>query len=317
MSTRASPSTDSGPPSRLPELLGSWKPLAAGAFTVVLFGYMIGTLMVNRRTLSDFNWHITPAYLLASSIAYPLSLLLGASAWHGIVWSMDQQVPYRKGVKFFLQSNVAKRLPGFVWYALGRLYLYECEGVGKATISVSLILELISIIGGASVAYASTAWASAPAFATTEQWWALFPLAGLAVMIAWPEGLYAGVNWFLTRTGRRTIDRKPGRADLVQWSLLQAGAWLVGGLFVYLLSAGLNSDLDWSHAVGVINSWTGSGLVALMSLIIPLGLGLKEVTLAYMLSSFVPWPMAVVISLLARLLSTIGDCLGMLVACLL
>jgi hypothetical protein len=309
-----SQSTSSRWLSKLRERFGSWRRLATGAFTVILFGYLIWTLVVNRRALSEYEWHISPSYLLASLMAYSLSLLFGASAWHRIVWSMDQQVPYRQGIKFFLQSNLAKRLPGLVWYALGRLYLYEREGVGKSTISVALILELVSIIGGGILAYASTAWAGATATSALDQWWLVFPLAGLAGVMAWPKGLYAAINWVLARLGRRAIRTQASRGDLVRWSFLQAGAWAAGGLFIYLLSSGIYPQLNWSHAIGVVNSWAGSGLVALGTLILPLGLGLKEVTLAYLLSSLVPWPIAVVISLLGRVCSTIGDCLGLLVA---
>lgn len=291
-----------------------WRKVLAGIFTVILLGYLVWTLVANWQELLSYEWEIKPAYLLASFLAYLASLLLGAVAWHRIVWSMDQAVTQRQGVKFFLQSNLAKRLPGLIWYALGRLYLYEREGVTKAVISVALTFELVTMIVGGIVAYLSTSWAGAAAAQALQQWWLLIPLAVLVFIMVWPKSLYGAANWILIRRGHQALHRQANRGDLILWSLLQTGAWLAGGTFIFFLAAGVYPDLDRSSFVAVINSWAGSGLVALAALIVPIGLGLKEVSLAYLLSVFIPWPVAVLISLLGRICSIIGDCVGLLVA---
>ena len=299
-----------------------WRKVVAGVFTVALFGYLGVTLAANWQELLTYDWQINVVYLLASVAVYVLSLLVGATAWHRIVWSMDQRVPYRQGVKFFLQSNVAKRLPGLIWYALGRIYLYEREEVTKSTVTMALTLELVSVIVGGVFVFLLTIWGSASILAKLDlarlpaswQWWTLLPVVGLLVVVFWPQSLYRAANWILVRRGHAPLRGRVRPADLVQWSLFQVGGWLTGGLFLYLLAAGVYPDLGWSHLVETINSWTGAGLVAYLTLIVPLGLGLKEVTLAYLLSALMPFPVAVLISLLGRICSIIGDCVGLLVA---
>ena len=274
------------------------------------------------RSLLTYDWQINVVYLAASVAIYVLSLLLGATAWHRIVWSMDRRVPYRKGVKFFLQSNVAKRLPGLVWYALGRIYLYEREAVAKTTVTMALALEMVSVIAGGVFVFLLTIWGSDSILVRLDlanlaagwRWWALLPLAGLVLVIVWPQSLYRAANWVLARRGHAPLGGQASRRGLMEWSLLQVGGWLTGGLFLYFLAAGVYPGLGWPHLVETITSWTGAGLAAYVTLIVPLGLGLKELTLAYLLSSFLPWPIAVLISLLGRICSIIGDCVGLLVA---
>lgn len=292
----------------------SWRKVVAGLFTLAVFGYLFWTLAANWQDLRQYEWQVKPVSLIASLIAYLVSLWLGATAWHRIVWSMDQRVPYRTGVKFFLQSNLAKRIPGLIWYALGRLYLYEREGVAKAAVSVALTFELIALIIGGILAYLATAWSGPQSIEALQQWWLVFPLAILVFIMVWPKSLFGAVNWALVRRGHQALRSGVRRTDLLLWSLILAGGWLTGGLFIFALAAGVYPDVSWSLAVPVINAWVGSGLVAMMALIVPVGLGLKEVTLAYLLSAFMPWPVAVLISLLGRICSIIGDCVGLLVA---
>ncbi len=292
----------------------SRRQLVAGGFAVVLFGYLFWTLARNWQALLQYDWQIDPFFLLVSMSVYVLALFLGAFAWHRTVWSMDHQVPYRRAAKFYLQSNIAKRLPGLVWYALSRIYLYEGEGVAKSIISVALTLEMISLIAGGVLTYFVTLWGSAPAISAIQQWGLILPLLGLIVLIVWPQNVYRAANWLLTRRGHAPIQQQISRSDLGKLILLQALGWLSGGLFIYFLAAGIYPDLSWAHLVGVINAWAGAGLVSFVALIVPLGLGLKEVTLAYLLSAFVPWPVAVLISLLGRICSIIGDCIGLLLA---
>ena len=292
----------------------SWRRILGVVFTLILFGYLFATLAANWQALLAYDWHINPFYLAASLTIYLLSQCLAGSAWHCIVWSMDPQVPYRQGIKFYLQSNPAKRVPGLIWYALGRLYLYKGEGVAGATISVALTLELVSMVVGGVIVYLATAWGSTMAIQALRQWWLIFPAAGLIALILWPGNLYRVVNWVLVRRGQAPIRSQAGRGDLILWSLLEAGGWVTGGLFIYFLAAGVYPDLNSSHIVPVVNSWAASGLVAFVALIVPLGLGLKEVTLAYLLSGIVPWPVAILISLLGRICSIIGDGIGLLIA---
>lgn len=292
----------------------TWHRVVAMASTVILVGYLLFSLATHWRELLAYEWRISLLHLLASLAAYLGSLILGALAWHRIVWSMDRRVGTRQGVKFFLQANPAKRVPGLIWYALGRIYLYEREGVTKTTVSIALSLELVTMVLGGVLVYLGTAWGGTLEVEALQQTWLLLPLAALIALLLWPQGLYRAANWLLIRLKRQPIVQQASRGNLIRWSLLQAGAWVCGGLFIFFLAAGLYPDLGWSHIAPTVRSWAASGLVAMVALIVPVGLGLKETAFAYLLAALVPWPVAVSISLLGRFCSIIGDCVGLLLA---
>lgn len=292
----------------------SWKQLAAGFFSLVAAAVLVATLASNWRSLADYEWQVNPWFLVASLLAYLVMLWLGASAWHSIVWRMDQRTGYRTGVKYFGQSQLAKRVPGLVWYALGRFYLYERDKVPRSVISVALALEMVTIIMGGIIVYLATFAAGAAPVQAFRLWWLILPASGLIVVMAWPESLFRLANALLALRGHAPLRHEVDRTDLMKWSLLHAAAWMAGGIFVVLLAIGVYPALGWSDVASVINSWAAAGLVSMVALVLPLGMGLREITLAYLLSFLVPLPVAVVISLLSRICSIIGDGVGLLIA---
>jgi hypothetical protein len=242
----------------------SWKQLVAGLFTFIAFGFLVAALVTNWQQLRGYEWQITPVYLALGLVMYLGSLLLAGFTWHRLIASTDRRVQRRKNIKFFLQSNLAKRVPGLVWYALGRLYLYEREGVAKSLVAMALTLELVTMIAGTALLYFASFWSVPSAIPSLRPWWLVLPVAVLIAIMA--------------------------------------------------LAAGVYPELTRLDVVPVINSWAGAALVAYAVLFLPLGLGVKEVTLAYLLSQFLPWPVAVVISLLGRICSILGDGIGLALA---
>ncbi len=292
----------------------SWKQLVAGLFTFIAFGFLVAALVTNWQQLRGYEWQITPVYLALGLVMYLGSLLLAGFTWHRLIASTDRRVQRRKNIKFFLQSNLAKRVPGLVWYALGRLYLYEREGVAKSLVAMALTLELVTMIAGTALLYFASFWSVPSAIPSLRPWWLVLPVAVLIAIMAWPKSLYTLVNWLLERRGHAPLERQARRRDLLEWSFLHAGSALAGGLCIVFLAAGVYPELTRLDVVPVINSWAGAALVAYAVLFLPLGLGVKEVTLAYLLSQFLPWPVAVVISLLGRICSILGDGIGLALA---
>jgi hypothetical protein len=81
--------------------------------------------------------------------------------------------------------------------------------------------------------------------------------------------------------------------------LIYAGVWLTGGLILFLVIRAVH-PLDWALLPTVMQSWVLSGLVAYIVFFSPIGFGVRELTLAAMLSLIIPLSAAIVIVLLVR-----------------
>ena len=78
--------------------------------------------------------------------------------WMYIIARFGYSVPYGRSLKVWLLSQAGRYVPGKVWFALGRIYLNEREGVPKSVTTVATALELVLVLASAVVVFAVT-WA--------------------------------------------------------------------------------------------------------------------------------------------------------------
>ena len=134
----------------------------------------------------------------------------------------------------------------------------------------------------------------------------LAPWVIALVMLALrPNLLIDLVNWILRRLDRPPLDISITRSSLTVWSLAYLATWFLDGLGLYfVVGALLPSPPPLPDVVGVS---TVSALVALASLILPGGLGLKELTMSVLLSAWMPLSAAVAISIFYRIAQTVVE----------
>ena len=85
-----------------------------------------------------------------------------------------------------------------------------------------------------------------------------------------------------------------------------AVAWIAGGVLLYILIGALY-PLAVTMLPAVIGAWAGASAMGLIAAYLIQGLGVREVTLAAILSVFMPLPVAIVTSVLFRLVLTAGE----------
>jgi len=94
----------------------------------------------------------------------------------------------------------------------------------------------------------------------------------------------------------------PGAADLTLWLSLYALAYFIGGWILLLLVRGVAPEVTIGLGAATrIWALTG-GIGFLLSAIVPAGLGVRELTLAALLSSTMSMTRAIVIAILLRML---------------
>jgi hypothetical protein len=80
----------------------------------------------------------------------------------------------------------------------------------------------------------------------------------------------------------------------------------LGGLDLYLLANAIY-PVAFDYLPAFIGAWAATGVVGLLASYLMQGMGVTEITLAVLLSGFVPAPVAIVISIFFRILLTIGE----------
>jgi hypothetical protein len=202
--------------------------------------------------------------------------------------SFQHKVGWRD-VEIYMQTVLMRRLPGGAWHWVGRSSSYSVHTeVGAKPVLWANFLEWLLLM--------ITAIGVVGLFLTD---------AGLAIrsgliILSLVLGIILANRWFPKKlgAGRRV-------AMGFSWMVAYGGSWIMGGLILYLLmNAGQSTDITAVNATAI---WAIAGGVSMLMIIAPSGLGVRELSLALLLSPYVPLSFAILVALLIRLTFTLAD----------
>jgi len=91
-----------------------------------------------------------------------------------------------------------------------------------------------------------------------------------------------------------------GWGDKLLWFSVYVLGWITGGAILYFL-AGSISEVSLTFLPACWGFVALSGVISTLSFFLPSGLGIREVSLSLLLSSYIPLPVAIALSILFRI----------------
>jgi hypothetical protein len=244
---------------------------------------------------------------LATLAAYYLLFVVG---WQWILAAMGIRIGYGVALQAEMASMLAKYVPGTVWTPLARiLWLRRVGGVTSTSVVLSsILLEAgLSAVAGVLVFVVGLAWVEsvdAP----------LLPLVAFAVTVA------LLIHPRIFRALARVVFRRFGGAEppplgwgtLLGLLVFYAGSWLVGGaaLFFLLRAVGATPELETIPFLG--GTAAVGAIVAVLSIIAPSGLGVREASMYGLLLAVTVEGAALGVTLLNRIAITLVEALLLL-----
>ena len=259
--------------------------ITAGAllYVVILFAY-------GWSQLEAVNWGRFAPALAISLLLYQISLLV-----QFIIWVRFFSTHHRaswQDVDIYARVLLLRRLPGGIWHWVGRTAMYSARTTVPAKVAaLANVWELLMLL----LVAAGIVLYTQPQLATVAQ----VSLGTLCILAA----LILGSQW--------QSEARPGHLRLVEslgWTALYALAWGLGGGIVYLLGRAAGAEtLTLSAATRI---WATAGGVGMLIVFIPAGLGIREITLTWLLQPYMPSATAILVAVLMRLLFIVADVLG-------
>jgi glycosyltransferase 2 family protein len=272
----------------------------AAALMLLLSLAVMGWLVYRQRdSLATIHWKLTQTgvwNLILFFLLFSLDLLLVAAIWGWIMNSLGIRISLSRHIAYYSVSNIAKRIPGTIWYIAGRGYFYNSLGVSAAIVPIASTIELaVSVLSGL---LASIIFAFPQLLGIHANPWIIAGLSLLCLLAFHPKIL----RWFLTKF-RGNTDISYRYSSLVAWVGLYIIAWILGGLVLFTL-IGAFLPISFNQIPFVIGCWCLTGLVTSAFFFFPSNLGVTEVTLSLLLSNVIPSADAVVIAILMRIALT-------------
>jgi len=281
-----------------------WMTLIIAGVVFVVLGYAIWR---DWDIIQAFEWRLNPLNLLLLAIFHTLSLSSSFAAWHLMIARLSGHGKLRVNMRIYSLSLLARRIPLPFWYVGSRVVLYQAENIPVTIVLTATTLELALLAVGGVICYL----VFLPWFLYTQAlpWYiplALVGIAGLVILIR-PGLLIDLINAIQKIRKKTPVQIVVTRKDMLIWGLLYLAPWFLDGIGLYFT---LTAFLPLPNQVAyIISVSTVSMLVAMLTMLLPAGFGLKELTMGTLLSIWMPLSAAIVLSLVYRLLQTIVETL--------
>jgi hypothetical protein len=283
-----------------------WVSVSVFLCTVAFLIFLLLRSTDELRELDDW-----PTYLGVCArgfLLYPFSLIVQALIWRMIVMRLGQMAGGWWDIEIYAYSFLMRHLPGMIWYLAGRATMYRTRGGGASLALMASGLEWFLLLIAAVLIYIALS-LTGPGML----------LIGLVLLLALIVGTALGLRRALLASARLPLPgfvrRRlmalstapvPGAADLALWLSLYVLAYFIGGWILLLLVRGVAPEVSIGLGTATrIWALTG-GIGFLLSAIVPAGLGIRELTLAALLSSAMSMAGAIVVAVLLRALFTGG-----------
>lgn len=272
----------------------------SGIIIVALTFYFIGRVLHNEwDKISVYDWTPAPLWLASSVVFLLIAYILFACGWTLILRMLGVHISLRKGVSIFLLSIFGRYIPGGVWSALGRIYLCRLEGIPDSRSGMSILLEQAYPVASAGVVFILSLflWDSADNLTKVVPLLILLPLF-IFFLHPWP--FLKIVNPVLSMLGRGPVSMSLRFSDMLMLAGFYIIYWMVAGVAFYFFICSFYPMGFYFIPVlsGIFAVSFAAGYVAFLA---PAGLGVREGSLIFLLSFFIPTPVAVGIAILSRL----------------
>ena len=272
----------------------------------IVFYFMVRQLYYGWHELSHYHFEFKYKMFLLSFLPLTINFLIASIYFQKLLKILGVSINLTNTFKVIFLSRLGKYIPGSgIWTLLGQVYLFDKEKVSKLIVLIANITQLlVYTLYGLLVFIAFYFFYLGSKLAIQKV--ALIFIFCTCVFILHPKIFSKVVNLISYKLKGERINVSYNYPDLIYLSVLCVVDWLIFGVGLYFL---INSF--YSVSINLIPIFTGafaiSWILGIYIFITPDGLGIREGVQSYLLSFFIPLPIAIIFSLFTRVWSTIGD----------
>jgi uncharacterized membrane protein YbhN (UPF0104 family) len=276
------------------------------AIVVAIFVFFGKMVWDNWNQVKDTPFTLQPLPFILSTLLFAFSYFIQIWAWYLITLKLKIALSPLETLKTWFTSQWGKYLPGKIWLLLGRFTYYESKGKSKKSISVALYFEMVTMMVAAGLIFLAALLLFkeiGPFYSGIQSGWLIFLfLLGFASLH--PRVLEKILNWTLVQSKREPTSLSISYLDILWVLFICIVSWVVGGIGFYLFVDSVY-PVSSKYILFLTGALAISSTLGLIAIFAPGGLGVREGVLVYLLSTMMPAPIAVIISVLTRLWMTL------------
>ena len=276
---------------------------------VILF-FIIRNLISGLGQLGTYEFNVSYVRVVGSFAVLALLFPVYGRVWQYMLGKFGYHLSWRRSMRVWILSQAGRYIPGKIWFALGRIYLCEREGVPRAVATVATGLELVLVLASAIIVFGLAA-ALSPSLPGRP--YALGLLLVPAIVAAVHPRV---IRSLLVRLKKMPADFRLAYADTLKILGFYVVCWCIYGIGFFLVGTSLDlgtaaPELQSADTAGIIPDMIGinalSWSAGLVSVVTPAGLGVREGISGILLARVVGKPYPALIPLVARIWVTAAE----------
>lgn len=277
--------------------------VVGGVVLVAALALAVYSLVTHRHNLARGVRLLSAADLVLAVVGVVGLLLASMLTWRALVSSLGHRLSVIAASRTFFVSAIGKYLPGALWPYVAQVQIGARYGVAKAALALTGLLQIVvTLVTGFALAALLLPIALPPVHRQAPWLVAAVPLL---LLLLHPRlvGLPLRVLATVLRRPVPSVPTTAGIATAAGWSAVN---WFFSGLMVFALDRAMGGGGGRGFLLAV-GGWALAWCVGFVVVIAPAGAGVREAVLVFTLAPVLDHDRALVVALLSRLLSTVGD----------
>lgn len=264
---------------------------------VLVFGFLVITVVNQWAEIKDEGVHFHVVWLLPAFVFIGLFYALSAFGWDLILRFLGHRIGLGRAQVAWGQPLLARYVPGSVLYVLGRLLLSERAGVSRRIALASIVYEQ-AISATAAIVVAAYFIISHPDLEGETLRWAVLLLIPALVALLSPRVFRPLADRALAAFGRDPLPAVIPLRGVLALLGFYALNWVVVAIGLYCVARSV-SKIPFDEFLTVGSAQAVGYVAALVTLVAPAGLGVRDAAFAWAVKVAVPGQSFAVASLIA------------------
>jgi hypothetical protein len=271
--------------SKKPKSTKFWQWLSL-LLTIAMIVYLVYAFTQGQLRLNQINWKAYRWAILAVLVIYLLSLVNQFFVWTRII-SFHRKASWQD-VDIYARMILMRSLPGGAWHWLGRISMYSGEtDVPARVVLLSNFLEWALLTLSSLGIF----------FSTLPIHWMGFVLGALTFSAA----LTLAISW--QPATRKWITRL---AEGGLWLALYSSGWFLAAVILYIIVQAVSGPGQ-VDVWGALKASTLAGSLGMLVTMLPSSLGVREISMVWLLQAKLSPSIALLIALMLRIIYTLAD----------
>jgi hypothetical protein len=253
---------------------------------LLIFGFLVLTVIDQWAEIQDQGVHFHVGWLIPAIVILPFFYVLSAFGWDLALRFLGYPIGFGRAQVAWGQPLLARYVPGSVLYVLGRLLLSERAGVPRRITIASIVYEQ-AVSATSAVVVASYFIIQHPDLQGEPWRWAILLLIPVAFALLHPKVFGPLANRALRTFGREPLPAVIPLRGVITLIAFYSFNWLVVALGLYCVARSV-TFIPFEDVLLVGSAQAIGYFAALVTLVAPAGLGVKDAAFAWGVKAALP-----------------------------